>query len=144
MKIEEFTEIKNEIENFYKKKISEEEKKRWYEEFKQMDTKRFKYIIAQAYRTLKFIPKLADIIEINANLGYSPVKKEEETIKCNKCRGTGYILYQKEIKNGEEKMKNSYMAICSCGKQKQYKGWEISDERHRTNYYIPLAVELGL
>ena len=42
MKIEEFTETTKEIENFYQKDIPSEEKKRWYEEFKQMDTKRFK------------------------------------------------------------------------------------------------------
>ena len=144
MRIEEFSETVETIENFYQKEISEEQKKIWYQELRQMDIKRFKYIISQVYRTCKFIPKLADIIEINTSLGYSQVKKEENQIKCNKCKGTGYILYKKLIPNGDKKIECEYMAVCSCGKQRQYKGWEFPEERYRTNNYIPLAVELGL
>ena len=144
MTIDEFTKTTTEIESFYQKEISDEQKKIWFNELKSMDIKRFKYVISQVYRTCKFMPKLADIIEINANLGYSQVKKEETTKKCNKCKGTGYITYWKKIKNGEKEMPCEYMAVCSCSKQKQYKGWEISEERYRTNYYTPYAKELGL
>lgn len=143
MKIEEFDETVEEIENFYQKEISEEQKKIWYQELRQIDIKRFKYIISQVYRTCKFIPKLADIIEINTSLGYSQVKKEA-TSKCNKCKGTGYILYKKLIPNGDKKIECEYMAVCGCGKQSQYKGWEFPEERYRTNYYTPYAKELGL
>lgn len=144
MTIDEFITTTTEIENFYQKEISEEQKKIWFQELRKMDIKRFKYVISQVYRTCKFIPKLADIIEINASLGYSQVKKEEPTQKCNKCKGTGYITYWKKIKNGEKEIPCEYMAVCSCGKQKQYKGWEYPEERYRTNYYTPLAGELGL
>lgn len=144
MKIDEFTEVTKEIENFYQKEISDEQKKIWFNELKSMDLKRFKYVISQVYRTCKFLPKLADVIEINANLGYSQVKKKEITKKCDKCKGTGYIVYQKKINNGDTEMICDYIAVCSCDKQKQYKGWEISEERYRTNYYTPYAKELGL
>ena len=144
MTIDEFITTTTEIENFYQKEISEEQKKIWFQELRKMDIKRFKYVISQAYRTCKFIPKLADIIEINTSLGYSQVKREESTQKCNKCKGTGYITYWKKIKNGGKEILYEYMAICSCGRQKQYKGWECPEERDRTNYYTPLAEELGL
>ncbi len=144
MTIDEFTKATTEIENFYQKEITDEQKKIWFNEVKNMDIKRFKYIVSQVYRTCKFLPKLADIIEINTNLGYSQVKKEETLKKCNKCKDTGYIIYHKKIRDGEKELTNEYMAVCSCGKQKQYKGWEFPDERYRTNYYTPLAVELGL
>lgn len=144
MKFEEFMEETEKIENFYNKEITDEQKKIWFSELKGMDIKRFKYVISQVYRTCKFLPKLADIIEINTSLGYSQVKKEETIEKCNKCKGTGYITYWKKIKNGEKEIPCEYMAVCSCGKQKQYKGWEYPEERYRTNFYTPLAVELGL
>lgn len=144
MTIDEFTKATTEIENFYQKEISDEQKKIWFQELRGMDIKRFKYVISQTYRTCKFIPKLADIIEINTNLGYSQVKKEATVSKCNKCKGTGYILYKKLIPNGDKKIECEYMAVCSCGKQKQYKGWEVSEDRYKSNYYTPLAVELGL
>lgn len=143
MKIDEFMEATKEIENFYQKEISEEQKKIWFNELKGMTLQRFKYIISQIYRTCKFMPKLADIIEINTNLGYSSIKKEENKKKCNKCNNTGYITYWKEINNGEKKIKYEYMAICDCSKEKQYKGWEVSEDRYKSNFYIPLVKELG-
>lgn len=144
MTIDDFTKVTTEIESFYQKEISDEQKKIWFQELKQMDIKRFKYIISQVYRTCKFIPKLADLVEINVNLGYSPIKKEETTRKCNKCKGTGYMVYKKIIDNGGIKMENEYMAVCECGIQQKYEGWKLADEKHRSNYYTPLAVELGL
>ena len=144
MTIDEFTKVTTEIENFYQKEISDEQKKIWFSELKGMDIKRFKYVLSQVYRTCKFLHKLADIIEINTNLGYSQVRKEDNTKKCSKCKNTGYITYWKKIKNGDKEIKCQFTAVCSCGKQKQYKGWECSEERYRTNFYTPLAVELGL
>ena len=144
MTLEEFTEVKQEIENFYDKKIPDEQKKIWFNELKGMDIKRFKYVVSQVYRTCKFLPKLADIIEINTNLGYSQIKKEEKRIKCDKCKNTGYITYWKNIKNGDKEIPCEFIAICSCGQHKQYKGWECPDERYRTKYYTPYAKELGL
>lgn len=144
MTIDEFTKATTEIENFYQKEISEEQKKVWFQELRKMDIKRFKYVISQVYRTCKFLPKLADIIEINTNLGYSQVKKDDITQKCSRCKGTGYITYWKNIRNGDKEIPYQFMAVCSCGKERQYKGWEHPEERYRTDFYIPLAIELGL
>lgn len=121
MTIEEFSKATEEIERFYQKEIPDEQKKIWFNELKGMEIKRFKYIISQAYRTLKFVPKLADIIEINTNLGYSQVKKEENQVKCSKCKGTGYITYKKLVPNGDKKMECEYMAVCDCGKEQNMK-----------------------
>ena len=134
MKIEEFTNTINELQKFYDKKMNQEELKIWFDNFKAMDLKRFKYLIGQIYRTNKFMPKLADLIELNKNIGYDR-KVFEEQIKnlkhCEKCKDTGYIIYQKKIYDSLY----DYVAVCSCGRQKQYK----SDK-----YYVPLATELGI
>lgn len=144
MKINEFLDVVAQIERFYQKEISEEQKQIWFKELRSLDIVRFNYIVSQVYRTSKFLPKLADILEINANLGYSQAKKEIEQKKCNKCKGTGYLIYKKLIDNGTEKLENVYGAICTCRQKQKYEGWKITDERYRTNFYTPYAEEVGL
>ena len=95
MKIEEFDEETTKLENFYEKEIPSEQRKFWFEEFKKINIKRYKYIIGMAYRKFKFLPKLADMIEINKNCGY--VEETQNIIQnCKICKGTGLIFYQKK------------------------------------------------
>jgi hypothetical protein len=143
MTLDEFNKEIEKVERFYEKDIPEEQKKYWYKEVKLMNVKRFQAIIGQIFRTSKFLPKLADIVEINTNMGYSTTETSKKT-KCTKCKGTGYIIYNKIKNEGENAREYQYMAVCDCGLKKRYEGWKISDERHRNNYYIPLASEMGL
>ena len=145
MKIDEFMEVINQVERFYSKEIPEEQKQVMYKELKNMELVRFKYIIAQHYRTSPYLPKLPDILEINKKLGYSQIKKDKEVKKCEKCKGTGYILYKKIIDNGKGgKIINTYAAICTCRQKRKYEGWKIADEEHRSNYYIPYVEEIKI
>ena len=145
MKIDEFMNEVKQLENFYGKDLTDEQKQIWYKELRYLELPRFKYIETQIYKTLKFMPKLADIIEINSSLGYSQVKKDEQKIKCNKCNGTGYILYKKIADNGTAgKFENLYGAICTCRQKTKYEGWKITDEGHRSNYYTPYAEEIRI
>lgn len=141
MKVEEFTTEIEKLCNFYEKPLTDEQNKIWYQNLKDIDIKRFRYIIGEVYKNYKYMPKLADILGFNKQIGQA--KKEEEHT-CPICRGTGYITYWKKVQNGDKELEYEYMAICKCGKQKQYKGWEIAQEGHRSNYYTPLAQELGL
>ena len=143
MKIDEFMETVKQMENFYGKDMSDEQKKIWFENLKSMNINRFKYVIANLYKTSKFIPKLADIFELNSTLG-STAKNVEIKEDCKKCRNTGYVIYKQIVKDGDRSIPYEYVAICDCGRKKQYKGWEISDEKHRSKYYTPLITELGL
>ena len=111
MKIEDFNKVTQQLERFYEKEIPEEQKKIWYEEFKRMNIERYRYIIGQAYRKSKFIPKLADMIEINKNCGY--IENEETSIKkCERCNGTGIILYKKKVTGNETEC--DYACRCTC------------------------------
>lgn len=133
------------LENFYGKELTDEQKQIWFKELKNLEILRFKHIEGQIYKTLKFMPKLADIIEINSNLGYSQIKKDENNTKCKKCKGTGYVLYTKLIDNGTGgKIRNVYGAICTCRQKPKYEGWKITDENHRTNYYTPYVEEIRI
>ena len=145
MTIDEFTNTTKQLENFYGKEMIDEQKQIWFKELRNLDIARVRYIIAQVYRTSKFMPKLADILEINSNLGYSQVKKESQNKKCDKCKGTGYILYDKVFDNGTGgKFLNKYGAICTCRQKQKYEGWKITDQEHRTIFYTPYAEEVGI
>ena len=65
MTLEEFDTETQKLENFYEKQIPNEQRKIWFSEFKKINITRYRYIIGQAYRQCKFMPKLADMIEIN-------------------------------------------------------------------------------
>ena len=144
MKLEEFDDEVSKLERFYQKEITEEQGKIWYSELRNLDISRFRYIISQVYRTSKFLPKLADILEINANLGYSQVKQEENNNKCKRCNATGYLTYKRTTKNGADNMMYEFAAICSCRTKPKYEGWKITDERYRSNNYTPFAEEVGI
>lgn len=144
MKLEEFDEEVSKLERFYQKEVTDEQRRIWYTELRNLDISRFKYIISQVYRTSKFLPKLADILEINANLGHSQAKQEENKNKCKRCNGTGYITYKKTTKNGANDMLYEFGTICSCRTKPRYEGWKITDERYRSNFYTPFAEEIGL
>ena len=144
MKFEEFMDSVSQMENFYDKKMTDEQKRIWFENLKPMSIERFRYIIANLFKTSKFIPKLADIFETNVTIGKIEKSIEERKDDCKLCNNTGYVTYQRIIKNGNKNIIYQYGAICSCNRKKQYKGWELSDERYRTDYYTPLASELGL
>ena len=129
MKIEDFNKETQQLERFYEKEIPEEQKKIWYEEFKRMNIERYRYIIGQAYRKSKFIPKLADMIEINKNCGY--IENEETSIKnCERCNGTGIILYKKKVMGNETEC--DYACRCTCTE-----GMKLSKS-------IPTWQEIGL
>lgn len=144
MKIEEFDEEIDKIERFYQKQgaITDEQRQIWYKELKNLDIARFKYIIAQIYRTSRFMPKLADLLEINANLGYSQAKKEKNQSNCKICNGTGYVTYKRTSEKGADDLLYEYGAICKCRTKPKYEGWKITDERNRSNYYIPYIEEI--
>lgn len=146
MKIEEFDEEIDKIERFYQKQgaITDEQRQIWYRELKNLDIARFKYIIAQIYRTSKFMPKLADLLEINANLGYSQAKKEKNQSNCKICNGTGYVTYKRTSEKGADNFLYEYVAICKCRTKPKYEGWKITDERNKSNYYIPYIEEVNL
>ena len=143
MQINEFIEATARLETYYDKEYTTEQRSIMYEELKNLDITRYRQLISVVLRKCKFMPKLADFNEANIEEPYT-TKQEETKIECKKCNGTCYILYTKIIKNGNIDFKNTYVAVCDCGNSKQYKGWEMKDTRNRSNYYTPLAKEIGL
>ncbi|MBR6688772.1 MAG: hypothetical protein IKL68_02010 [Clostridia bacterium] len=140
----EFIEATSRLEQYYDKEYNTQQLQIMYEELSNFDVNRYRQLISAVIRKSKFLPKVADIIGANAEEPYTNSNADKEVVDCNKCKGTGYVLYTKLIDNGVGKFKNIYGAVCSCGNAKQYKGWEVNDSEHRTNFYTPLAQELGI
>nr|DAL06004.1 MAG TPA: Loader and inhibitor of phage G40P [Caudoviricetes sp.]DAT04998.1 MAG TPA: Loader and inhibitor of phage G40P [Caudoviricetes sp.] len=131
----------DQIENFYGQKLNEVERDIWYENLKFMSVERFNYILSDIYRTNKFMPRLADILQVHKQIPYT-AKKEEREIKssCKKCNGAGYVFYTKEINNKKYK----YSAVCDCGRCERYDGTKCADPKNKSKYYIPTIAETGL
>ena len=137
----EFKDYIDQIQNFYGQKLNETERDIWYENLKFMSIERFNYILSEIYKTNKFMPRLADILQVHKQIPYT-AKKEEKEVKssCKKCNGTGYVFYTKEINNKKYK----YSAVCDCGRCERYDGKKCADPKNKSNYYIPTIAETGL
>ena len=66
---QEFIEYVGQIENVYKNQnLSNIEKEIWYENLKFMSIERYNYILAEIYKTSKFRPTLADILQFHKQI----------------------------------------------------------------------------
>ena len=147
MTLGEFVEETSKLEKYYGKELEDFQRKIWNEEIGNLSVQRYRQIIKEIFKTCKFMPKLADIIEINKGLGYHiENKKEIKKVHCDRCNGEGFIIYTKLIDNGDIKLPYDFMARCDCenGNEYIYDGRTIQDTQHRSNYYVPSIVELGL
>jgi len=141
MNNKEFMQYTQEIENFYGQKLSDVERNVWYENFKFLTIERFNYIIAEIYKTNKFMPKLSEILAVHRSIPYkATVEVEEVKGQCKKCNNTGYIIYNK-VENGKE---YKFSAVCECGRQARYDGTKVADPKNQSKYYIPTVAEIGL
>lgn len=144
MTIAEFVSATGRLETYFAKEYTQEQLKIMHEELKDYELTRYKQLISLAIKECKYLPKVADFTRIDSE---NPAKKnleEIEKIECKKCGSTGCIPYTKKIKNGTKDLYYTYASVCDCGNIKQYKGWEMEEKENRSDYYMPLAKELGL
>ena len=134
MQIHEFIELTARLETYYNKEYSKEQLKIMHEELQNLDIERYKFLISQAIKKCKYLPKVCDLIEIDLE---NPKKQtqDEEKIYCKKCDSKEYIIYQKNITDGNRILKYDYVALCDCDNGKR---------NYNKNYPIPFAKELGL
>lgn len=122
------------LEKYYQKEMPQYEKDIWYKELGRMRVERFNQLIEKAYTECKFMPKLADILEINQKIPYiDKENNENKTVQCGRCHSSGIIMYTKLI----EKMKYDFAARCTCENGNRFI-W--GDGKH----YLPTIAELGM
>jgi len=110
MIISEFVEITSEIEKFYDKELTLGQRNIWFEELKNINKERYRQISREIYKTQKFMPKLADIIEINKNLPSLTSSDDGKICECKRCNSTGIIIYKKIV----DGYTYDFGARCNC------------------------------
>jgi len=141
MNKKEFIGYIEQIQNLYHKQLTQIEVEIWYDNLKFLTIERFNYILSEIYKTNKYMPTLADILQMHRQIPYT-IKDEEENIKtfCNKCNNLGYVIFIKKISGINYK----YAAVCDCGRRKKFVGSECNEPKNKSRYYIPTIQEIGL
>ena len=143
MELDEFIEATGKLERYYNKEYPKEEFKIMHEEIQKLNfsIERYKFLISKVIQKSKYLPKVCDFVAANLEFPDREVEEKKEKIICKKCNSTGYIIYSKQKKDGNQILEYKYAAICNCGNAKQYKGWETTP---KSDYYTPTASELNL
>lgn len=124
----EFIEATRKLENYYDKEYTTEQNKIMFEALQQLTVERYRTVINKCIQSSKFLPKVADIFEINRQVTIA--KKEElpkKEVPCKICNKVGLIIWQKKWNDRFY----SQGARCICENAKKYMDY-------------PSIVELGL
>lgn len=121
---EEFVNETSKMERFYGKELSEEQQKIWFENLKKISVERYRCIIGALYRKNKYFPSLADIIQLNNELGMKQKETKYKEEKCDICSSRGVIRYIKKI-NGID---YDYYCKCHCLNSNKYNCFPTMEE----------------
>ena len=91
MQISEFIEATSRIESYYGKEYTTEQRRIMYEELKTINIERYRQLISSIIRKSKYLPKVADFIEVDKEVPREK-KEENKTTECNICGGEGYPI----------------------------------------------------
>ena len=130
MVLVEFINETSRIEQFFSKELTKIQRDEWFRELKNISIQRYRQIVQEIFRKCKFMPKLADVLEIQNSLAYNTL--EVKKVECSKCDGTGYVIYKKHFKDGIREYDLDYATRCSCANGMS------------KNKNIPLISEVGL
>ena len=141
MNKKEFIDYIKELENFYGQPLNDTEREVWFENLKFMTIQRFNYIIAEVYKTNKFMPKLSEILAIHKSIPYTAMQEQVKAKgNCPKCGNAGYVIYTKLVDGHSYQ----FTAVCDCGRQQRYDGRQCADAKNQSDYYIPTITEIGI
>lgn len=128
MQINEFIEASNRMERYYDKDYTTEQRQIMFEELKDWNINKYRKAVSIAIRNCKFLPKVSDIIQASTEIREIQRDEETQSIECNKCNGTGFIEYQKQVYG------TTYNFACRC----------TCLNGQRQNHTIPTYQEIGL
>ncbi len=133
MQLDEFIQATGRLETYYDKELKTEQIQIMYEELKNISIDRYVKLISKCIRKCRTMPRISDILEANMELvGEINEDENKKIIPCNKCDGSGYVIFTKFIANGNERIPYSYAARCVCENGKN------------ANQKVPTYEELGI
>lgn len=108
----------------------------YYQAMKYITPEKWNVIEKQLFSKFKFMPKVAEIVELN-----NATKEEKEIkarIECPICDGCGYITVFRK----NDGVLYEFAYVCDCGNEEKYDGSKLKDTKHRTPFYTPSITEL--
>lgn len=136
MTISEFKDKIAEVERFYQKEYVNEQKNELYKYFREHNIAQFNYVISKVYQKCKYLPAISEIIDIEKNIPFSKVKREN-VINCPNCNNRGYILYHKVIKG----IDYDFIAYCNCSDEYRYVGKNMKNPLNRQPFHTMSEAE---
>ena len=136
MDFEEFKKILDKIQRYYGKEYNDVQINEIYKYFGKMSLARFNYIVSKLYQKNKYLPILADFVEVHKENPYTDFNKNKEKKKneCKICNGLGFVLYKKYI--AEMDMTYECVAYCECSTEYQFDGAKCKNDKNKSKYYI--------
>lgn len=136
MNYTEFVETTSKLEHYFDKEYKTEQMKIMFDALKSWNIEKYKRAVNYCIRNCKFLPKLADLTNIDIDFAQVKNKEKIEFTKCKKCNGEGFIKYFRVTSNGEKPITYEYIALCTCtNAQKQ---------REINKYNLPTLAEIGM
>ena len=140
MTIGEFNEVTTRLCNLFSKELNDVQMDFWFKNLKNVDVVTYRRAIGEYAKKNKYMPSISDILDSIKNLKPLEQEQPKEVVPCKACRGTGIVIYHKVIDGREYE----YAAQCNCPNAigLDYDGSKIQDKEHRSNYYLPKAVDV--
>ena len=132
----EFVQTTAKLENYFGKEYTSEQQKIMFDLLKEWSIEKYKRAVNYCIQNCKYLPKIADLKNVDMEVATVKNKEKINFVKCDKCNGEGFIKYFKKIKDGDRTLEYEYIALCTC---------ENADKQRRINgYNLPTLAEVGL
>ena len=138
MTLEEFTIKTKTLEDFYGKDLNYTQADIWFDELKNYSAEKYEKAIRNICKTSQYKPTLVQMLEEIRKVKAQVLSQQK--VKCNYCKGTGYILYNRTVNNHVYE----YVCLCTCANADglEYNGLQISDQEHRQPFYVAKAQDI--
>ena len=141
MVIDEFKKTITQIQRYYGKEYNEVQLNEIYKYFGKMSIARFNFIVSKLYQKNKYLPILADFVEVHKENPYVDYKKpEEKKNECEICKGLGFVLYKRFIEEMDREYE--FMAHCTCTDEYKYDGMKCKNDRNKSQYFSKSVEEI--
>lgn len=140
MVIDEFKNTITQIQRYYGKEYNEIQINEIYKYFGKMSIARFNFITSKLYQKSKYLPVLADFVEVHKENPYYDFKKEEKKNECDICGGKGFVLYKRYIEELDREYE--FAAHCTCTDEFKFDGSKCKSERNKSKYFTRSVEEI--
>lgn len=132
----EFVQATSRLEKYYDKEYTQNQSKEMYNFFKDWSISKYITAINYCLKTSKYLPKIADLMNVNTDDMQPREREKIDFVECNKCNGEGFVKYLKSVPNGDKTLKYEYVALCTCKNGEK--------QRNINGYRLPTTAEIGI